>query len=81
MSRYTELTDHVFHQILHYNGEDDDMKKVSDMKKVNAIIHISKLSIVYKLISHLIVSGAANEYTEKKNIQVYWTGKSKQRGM
>ena len=75
MSRYTELTDHVFHQILHYNGEDDDMKKVS------AIIHISKLSIVYKLISHLIVSGAANEYTEKKNIQVYWTGKSKRRGM
>ena len=34
MSRYTELTDYVFHQILHYSGDDDDMKEVS------AIIHI-----------------------------------------
>lgn len=64
MSAYTKLTDHVFHQILHSDA--------ADLKQVSIFIAYN-----IKYIICYVGSGATKKHREKKNIQVYWTGKSK----
>lgn len=62
MHAYTNLTDHVFHQIL--LSTDPNLKEVSILMFY---------WLVYKYNTLSIVSGDTEQYIEKEAIQVCWT--------